>query len=121
MCWETGHAEDMSYVDDTYARVLAMVSRLCMPQSKIHVHHGISSSRPQMYELVRAVILTSLDFQWRNGFGTHNFQQVAVGDVIGHSPEVGDVVSDVDGVIVFPKARSLWQVGKPVCYLASRR
>lgn len=113
VCYETGFAADMSRVDEVRGEVLNVLMDLGMiegwPTGRL--------VRKELFELTRAFRLTDRGFAWETDMGAFNFQPVESGQVIGwHGAE--PEAADASGVIIFPKARDLWQVGQPLGYLA---
>jgi succinylglutamate desuccinylase len=71
----------------------------------------------EKYDMAEAVILTDAGWRFAEQLGNRSFEPVKRGDVLGWHGEEPHM-SPVDGVLLFPKVKEHWKVGKPVCFLA---
>lgn len=115
MCYETGFAKDTSRSSEVYEEVL---NALCLYEmiDGIPAHKNSGSSHKSL-QISRSIALTSQGFEFAKGVGNANFGHVKQGAVIGHHGSC-PVIADEESVIVFPKPKHLWSIGKPICYLA---
>lgn len=116
LCYETGLADDTSRVDEVEREALNFLTALGMLKFK-----RAATRKPQaIYELTNAMILTEAGFRYAEGMGTHNFQPVQAGELIGWKGRAPYRATEA-GVIVFPKLQTLWHLGSPVGYLAKKK
>ncbi|HLD17784.1 MAG TPA: succinylglutamate desuccinylase/aspartoacylase family protein [Patescibacteria group bacterium] len=116
ICVETGQASDVSVLP----RVLQALDGLLRDFELIAGPVPEPPPEPtSVYVLDQAIILTSKGFHFANGMGTHSFQSVKVGDIIGYVGEE-TLTAKKNGVILFPKTPEYQTEGKPVVYLASQ-
>jgi succinylglutamate desuccinylase len=117
ICYETGLASDTSRVSEVRREVLAILDELRM--IKWHSAKEGTPTTKQIFALTQAILLTHERFDWVGGFGTENFEEVKKGQVFGRRGGF-ELMAMEDSLIVFPKIRKLWRLGKPVGYLAKK-
>ena len=129
ICFESGLAADVSRV----GRIVGSVSDLLLdlgicgqdepgravsPQTPvIGSSPGSEFRRPVTYRLVERILLTAAGFRWADNVGSHYFQALKPGDLIGYHGDV-EVRAEGSRVIVFPSLKEHWKLGEPVCCLA---
>ncbi len=114
ICYETGYVDDSGRVRQVRHEMLRFLRPLISP---FRPFVRDEPKRPRSYELSSAIPLMECGWRFAKGMGTHNFQPIRAGQVLGFH---GDTVcrAKEDGVIVFPKISSLWRLGQPIAYLA---
>lgn len=116
ICYETGYARHTSRVDIVRREILDILSDYGLinryPSRKSRIVQ-------ETYALGTAITLTEKGFCYAAGMGRYNLQKVAAGTVVGsHGTESFQALED--SIIVFPRLKKMWSVGKPVGYLARR-
>lgn len=114
VCVETGLSENVDALD--------AIIRAC---EGVMVEHGLldipvpalPEKKPATYRFYKTIKLSARGFEFAPCMGTHSFQPIRAGEVLGHQGE-DTVILDRDAVIVFPKPTKYQQPGKPVCYIA---
>jgi len=114
VCVETGLCESLDRLDaiiKSCEGVMVEFGLLNIPAP------ALPKKKPATYRFYKTIKLSARGFEFAKGMGTHSFQPVRAGEVIGHQGE-DTVTLDRDGVIIFPKIKEYQQLGKPVCYIA---
>jgi len=75
------------------------------------------TTRFDRYEMAETITLTDVGFRYAEGFGDHSFEPVREGEVVGWHGET-PYRSSTSGVILFPKIKEHWKIGKPVGFIA---
>ena len=130
ICFETGHAEDVSLVSAVTKSMIQLLVRECnlfggsqSPVWRDHIalidpeDHG--SMPRETYEMRECFRLTEHGFRWAQGVGGANFDFIPAGSPVGYIQDRVFSV-DYDSYLIFPKVESLWRVGAPLGWLASK-
>lgn len=119
ICFETGHAADVSLVGDVTRSMQTLLAiEMGMLQAPEEV---IEAELPQeTYEMREVFKLTERGFAWAEGVGSKNFDFIParkpIGFVDGEPFAVG-----YDSYLIFPKVKALWRVGGPLGWLAAKK
>jgi predicted deacylase len=115
ICYETGQAADTSRVEVVVAELLNLMGDLGL------IEHSatVPACSREIYELIEPIILTQEGFCFAGGRGEQSWEPFVLGDTIGYHAGL-PLVAAYDGMLVFPKLPTHWQVGKAVGYLARR-
>ncbi|OQR86454.1 hypothetical protein THRCLA_10550 [Thraustotheca clavata] len=118
LIYESGLASDTSTVIDMTNSVLHILSQ----EAKIIELPPVQPPARQstVFQITEVFRLTPLGFEWLNGYGTHNFQNVPAKKPIGMHGNGELVQVPYDSCIVFPKVPSLWKEGAPLGWLAKK-
>lgn len=71
----------------------------------------------RLYRVSHPLLMTDEHFLYAPGVGERSFESCRKGQVIGFEHGRA-ILSPMNGVILYPKIREHWQLGKPVGYLA---
>ncbi len=117
MCIETGQASDTTRLPDTLKSVRSILGDLGLLNSD---GDPAPAAPEHVYILHTCVRRDERAFEFAEGRGLRSFEPIEKGDTFGF---LGDeeIVSDVSGVIVFPKLREHQGPGLPVGYIAERK
>lgn len=118
LCYETGHADDLSRADSIYDEIIAVGSFLGIFAHDVHPPVP-SNKMPPIYTLRQSIILTDNGFEYASGIGEENFAPFSKGDTLGYH-ETKPIIAPFSGVFTFPKLKKYWKIGKPLGYLAER-
>lgn len=118
ICYETGQAGDTARVREVQHEIENLLVDVGM------VERRDASAKlyedKEIFELITSIKLEAPGaFRYTSSMGTYNLQPVGAGEIIGYMYDE-PIVAEVDNIIVFPKILELWEVGKPVGYLARR-
>lgn len=114
VCLETGMAGEEGQLAGTIAGLEKVMGEVGLVEGTLPT----PQPSPAAWRFYTTIKLDERGFRFVSGMGTHSFQPVGAGQILGYR---GDepVVLDRDGVIVFPKLPEHQQMGKPVCYIAT--
>ena len=115
ICYETGHAADVTRVDAVFASVVDMLAELGMIDAK----NPEPTNAQELFEIRSSILLDERPFRFVDPFGATSFVPVRAGDTVAWHGEDA-VIAEEDGVMVFQKIPEHWQVGKPLAYFARR-
>jgi succinylglutamate desuccinylase len=117
VAFESGQVADTSRVP----AVQRAVERILCDLGVLAAREPLPAPNTQFvtYEIVQAIILTEAGFRFVEGYGERSFEEVAQGQVIAWHGDHA-FASPIFGVILFPKIKEHWKVGKPVGFLAKR-
>ncbi|MEK7649329.1 MAG: succinylglutamate desuccinylase/aspartoacylase family protein [Patescibacteria group bacterium] len=116
LCYESGHADDLSRVDVIYNEIIAVGKAIGVVVAPEDVVTLVSQAPHPIYTLREAIILTDKGFEYAPGVGVENFKPYSAGDILGyHGSE--PVMAPSNGVFLFPKLKKHWKVGKPLGYI----
>ncbi len=114
LCFETGWVNDESIIPAVTESVVRYLT-------DVRIFSGEKIAPPsiegKIYEIVAAILRDDRSFAFAEGRGMSSFEPIASGDILGYHDDE-PVVTEHDGVIMFPKLPEHQAVGKPVCYLA---
>ncbi len=117
MCVETGQASDTTALSETVKSVQAILCDLGLLSGPAN---GEPAVPEEAYVLRTCIRRDERPFSFAEGRGLRSFEPIRRGDVVGFLGEE-EVVSDVTGVIVFPKLPEHQGPGLPVGYIAERK
>eukprot|EP00127_Corallochytrium_limacisporum_P002637 Clim_evm73s134 gene=Clim_evmTU73s134 len=124
VCLETGQADETEAVENIFRCIMSII-HLKLELTNYDVDSLKLDPAPPLgpfYEMKEVFIMPEAGFEWAEGMGTHNFQELKKGQKIGLVPGSGKdrkvVKAKQDCVLVFPKIPELLYVGSPVYWLA---
>ena len=115
VCYETGFAADTSRAHEVVEEVLMLLRGVGIVQDDIP-----PKSRPrskEIFVLAGRIDLDARGFRFADQKGSESFEEIKKGEIIGFAGRE-PIVSEEDGVLVFPKIPEHWKIGSPVVYLA---
>ncbi len=117
ICYETGWVEELGVAEEVYKSIINILKDQRVitgaPQGTA------SQAKKDVYQMHRAIKLTSPDFRFSAGFGKESYEPVLPGDIVAYQNEE-PVKAGVEGVTIFPKREEHWNVGEPACYIARK-
>lgn len=116
LCYETGHADDLSRVDIIYDEIVSLGMSLGVFAVVENIQH-CGSVLPSVYTLRKSINLTEEGFEYAPGIGEGNFAPFSKGDVLGYYGKK-PIIASSSGVFVFPKLKKHWEIGKSLGYIA---
>lgn len=116
LCYETGHADDISHADAIYDEIISVGSLLEI-FAQDATRDTLPGSMPPVYTLRQSIILIHEGFEYAPGIGEENFAPFSQGDAIGYYG-TKPIIAPFSGVFIFPKLKKYWEIGKPLGYLA---
>ncbi len=116
LCYETGHADDLSRVETIYHEIVSLGRALGVLTRDEKKGQQKFITVPPVYALRESIILTDEGFEYAPGIEEGNFVPFSKGDILGYHG-VKPVVASMDGVFVFPKIKKHWKIGKSLGYL----
>ena len=114
ICYETGFVGDLTRIDAVYNNVLNVLRDQKMlidnvaEQEQENVKH--------VFELTERINLTEAGFRYADDKGKGSFEEFNQGDILGYIGEE-PLITEYDGVIIFPKIPEHWKIGHPVMFL----
>ncbi len=115
ICYESGQAADTTRSNV----VLDGIVHLMQDSGLLSGTPTLPDQTKELFELSEALVLTTDGFAFADGLGQRSFEEVRAGQTIGLVGERPTVASE-DGVIVFPKIKEHWKIGRPVGFSARR-
>jgi len=114
ICIEAGKADGLEHLERTIQSVRGVMTELGL---LAEAPPALPENPPATWRFYNTIKLGSEGFSFAEGMGTHSFQPLQAGEVLGYAGKE-PVTIDRDGVIIFPKLPEHQQLGKPVCYIA---
>ncbi len=116
VAYETGQAGDTTRVGEVGEQVKDVLR-------DVGVLRGTPGRAPktafEAYHMVEELLLHEDGWSWADGFGNGSWEPVKQREVVGYHGQLPHY-STMDGVILFPKIKEHWKVGKPVGFIAKR-
>lgn len=116
ICYESGQAQDVSRTTEVVSSVVDLLRDMGMTPGD---PTGQPTEHQEVYEMTQTILLSNAGFAYADGAGQASFAPVVKGALLGYHG-TKPFRLPLDGVLVFPKVREHWAVGKPVGFLARR-
>ncbi|MFB6225918.1 MAG: succinylglutamate desuccinylase/aspartoacylase family protein [Candidatus Paceibacteria bacterium] len=126
ICYESGHFQDMSKVQEVFESLLRMLTEVGSINKRFladkKVDPNLSYSQPsEVYRLILCKLAESVNFVYEDGMD-QNWKQVEKGQTIGRYTDLNkEVTAPTDGTLLFPRNQSkIRYEGDSLFYLAER-
>jgi len=117
ICFEAGCMEDLSLIGSTTESVLAVLrdNHLLFSENK----YSPSFRDYKIFELIFRFDLTEEGFSYAKNIECESFFPVVKDQIIGYcGPKA--IIAPNDGVLIFQRLSSQWQIGQPIFFFAKK-
>ncbi len=118
IAYESGAVSDLSKIGEVYKSILNIF------RSEKMINDGVLVKDPQVkwesFQMEQAILLDKRGFSFAKDRGVSSFEPFSKGDLLGYYGQ-DELIAQFDGVIMFPKVKELFKIGKPVVYLAKQK